>query len=256
MASAAKPHFNFRALGRLFLRHSLDLTYPPVCFSCRATTDEPGTVCADCWKQIRFIERPFCEKLGTPFSHDLGPGVLSPEAIADPPAYSRARAVARYETGPVSRLVHRLKYADHVELADAMGRWMARAGTEFLAADSLLVPVPLHRRRLFARRFNQAAVLASAISRFQPIQVDPLALKRLKPTIPQVGLTRSQRALNVQGAMSVPAEARSRVAGRNIVLVDDVLTSGATTDAAARALLRAGAAQVDVLVFARVVPDS
>lgn len=242
--------------GRSGANRFLDLTYPPVCIACRATINEPRTVCAECWKQIRFIERPFCEKLGTPFTHDLGPGVLSPEAIADPPSYSRARAVARYEEGPVSRLVHRLKYADHLDLAEPMGRWMARAGAELLEPGSLLVPVPLHRRRLFVRRFNQASVLAHSVAGWTSAKVESLALRRVKPTIPQVGLTRSQRALNVQGAMTVPAEARSRISGRNLILVDDVLTSGATTDAAARALLRAGAARVDVLVFARVVQDS
>src|ERR1700712_4480160 len=97
-----------RALGRVLL----DLAYPPSCIACLAATAEPRTLCATCWTRVRFIERPFCERLGTPFTHDLGPGALSPQAIADPPAYHRARAVARYEDGPAAQMVHRLKYGD------------------------------------------------------------------------------------------------------------------------------------------------
>ncbi len=241
-----------RSTGRTLL----DLAYPPGCIACREAVTEPGTLCASCWPKMRFIERPYCEKLGTPFTHDLGPGVLSPQAIADPPAYSRARAVARYEDGPVSQMVHRLKYTDRVELALPMGRWMARAGAELIEDRSVIVPVPLHRKRLFSRRFNQAALLAQAIAKYRLAEVDTTILRRTRPTLPQIGLTRAQRASNVQGAIQVAEEVRERIAGRKVVLVDDVLTSGATTDAASRTLLRAGAAQVDVLVFARVVRDA
>jgi ComF family protein len=130
---------------------------------------------------------------------------------------------------------------------------MARAGAELLDEADVLVPVPLHRMRLAARRYNQAMALARAISAACGVPADSFALERAKPTPPQVGLSRLQRAANVQGAFRVPEEARIRVAGRRVVLVDDVLTSGATTNAAARVLFRAGAAAVDVLVFARVV---
>ena len=234
-------------------RSLLDLLYPPSCMACRSPVAEAGNLCVACWTRIRFIERPYCERLGTPFTHDLGPGILSPSAIADPPAYGRARAVARYEEGPGSQLVHQLKYGDRIEIARPMGRWMARAGAELLETADLLVPIPLHRKRLFSRRFNQAAVLAGEISKNHPILVDTIALRRVKATPPQVGLTRAQRASNVQGAFRVDPSHRDRIVGRRIILIDDVLTSGATTDAAARILLRAGAANVDVLVFARVV---
>ena len=143
-----------------------------------------------------------------PFEHDLGDGLLSPDVMAHPPVWSRARAVARYEDGPARRLVHRLKYGDRLELAANMGRWMARAGAELLAEGQLLVPIPLHRRRLFSRRFNQAAALADAVSRASGVPADALALVRVKPTVPQVGLSRAQRADNVQGAFRVPEAAR------------------------------------------------
>lgn len=245
-----------RGLGvlRSLAGSALDLVYPPACLCCRAATADHGALCPACWGRISFIEKPFCDRLGTPFAYDLGiEGLLSPEAMAHPPAYARARAVARFEDGPVRQLVHRLKYHDRMELAEPLGAWMARAGGELLKQADLLVPVPLHRRRLLWRQFNQAHVLAAAVGRTCGRKVNPFLLRRVKRTAPQVGLSRAQRATNVQGAFAVPEEARPFVEGRAIVLIDDVLTSGATINAAARALLRAGAARVDVLVFARVV---
>jgi ComF family protein len=133
-----------------------------------------------------------------------------------------------------------------------MGRWIGQAGRELLAEADALVPVPLHWRRLWARRFNQSAVLAATVSRQTGVPVAADALKRVRPTAQQVGLSRTERAANVQGAFRVPGDGKAAVAGRRLVLIDDVLTSGATVDGCARALLRAGAANVDVLVFARV----
>ena len=231
----------------------LDLGLPPLCPSCREPIADQGGLCGPCWAKLSFITRPFCERLGIPFAYDPGPGVLSMQAIADPPAYRRARAAVRYDD--VSRvLIHGLKYSDRLDLAPMLGRWMARAGDALLEGADGLVPVPLHWRRLWARRFNQSAALAKIVSQESQVPVLGDALKRVKPTAQQVGLTASERALNVQGAFKVAD--RSRVAGRRLVLIDDVLTSGATIDACARALNRAGAAAVDVLVFARVVDAS
>ena len=171
--------------------------------------------------------------------------------MADPPVFARARAVARFEDGPARKLVHRLKYSDRAEIARPVARWMARAGADILADAELLAPVPLHPLRLWRRRFNQAAMLAREVARATGVPCDLGALLRVKATASQVGLTRTQRAENVQGAFRVADGATVR--GRNVVLVDDVLTSGATANAASRALLRAGAKRVDVLVFARVV---
>jgi ComF family protein len=133
-----------------------------------------------------------------------------------------------------------------------MGRWISHAGRELLAEADALVPVPLHWRRRWTRRFNQSAMLAAAVSATSGVPIAAAALKRVKATAQQVGLSRSERAANVQGAFRVPQEGKAAVVGRRLVLVDDVLTSGATIEACARALLRAGAANVDVLVFARV----
>ncbi len=240
--------------GRAFISRlagiALDTLYPPTCLACRAATDLHGALCPRCWSAMRFIERPYCERLGTPFEHDLGQGLISPQAMADPPVFARARAVARFEDGPARALAHRLKYSDRAELARPIARWMARAGAEVLADADLLAPVPLHPLRLWRRRFNPAA-LAAEISRQTGKPCDLSALLRVKATRSQVGLSRAQRAENVQGVFRVADGALVR--GRNIVLIDDVLTSGATANAASRVLLRAGAKRVDVLVFARVV---
>lgn len=234
-------------------RMALNLLYPPSCLACHGATSAPDTLCTACWRQIRFIERPYCERLGTPFAQDLGPGLLSPEAMADPPVWARARAVAGFDEGPARQLVYRLKYYDRMEIARPLGSWMARAGAELLEEADLLVPIPLHRMRLANRRFNQSMALADSISQNCGVPVEAFALERAKRSPPQVGLSRIQRAANVQGAFKVPQEKRQLIEGRRLVLIDDVLTSGATSNAAARVLLRAGAAQVDLLVFARVI---
>ena len=230
-----------------------DFAYPPCCLSCKAAVDEAGALCTACWVAMPFIERPFCERLGTPFAQDLGPGLLSPAAHSDPPVFARARAVATYEDGPARRLVQRLKFSDRLDLAPAMARWMARAGADLTAEADCVIPVPLHRFRLWSRRFNQAAALAQGVARLAHVPYAPLVLKRVKRTRPQVGLTREARAANVQGAFRVEPSAAHVIAGARVLLVDDVLTTGATLNAASRVLLRAGAVRVDVLTFARVV---
>jgi ComF family protein len=236
---------------RAFLGRALDVALPTLCPACREPVGGDG-LCGSCWAKLSLIAPPYCERLGIPFAYDPGPGVLSMQAIADPPAYYRARAAVRYDE--IARvLVHSLKYGDRLDLAPAMGRWMARAGRELLNDADALVPVPLHWRRLWARRFNQSALLAKAISEVSGAAVAETALKRVKATAQQVGLSQAERALNVQGAFRVPTERKADVAGRRLVLIDDVLTSGATSDACARALLRAGARSVDVVVCARVV---
>ena len=232
-------------------RMALDIALPTLCVACREPVHGEG-VCAACWARLSFIAPPFCPRLGIPFIYDPGPGLLSMEAIADPPAYQRARAAVRYDD--VARtLVHALKYQDRTDLAPAMGRWMARAGRELLGEADLLVPVPLHWKRSWSRRYNQSGALARVIERQSGVKVALEALRRVRPTAQQIGLSRSQRASNVQGAFQVAPDRKADIAGRRVVLIDDVLTSGATVDACARALLRARAASVDVLVFARVV---
>ena len=143
------------SIAHSLLRRMLDLALPPLCAACREPVEGRG-LCPACWSKLSFITRPYCERLDTPFVYDPGPGILSMEAIADPPAYNRARAAVRFDE--ISRaLVHALKYGDRLDLAPMMGRWISRAGRELLDEADALVPVPLHWRRLWARRFNQSA---------------------------------------------------------------------------------------------------
>jgi ComF family protein len=240
------------SFGRAALRIALDAALPPLCPACRTPLGDGGGLCPACWAKVSFIAPPYCDRLGIPFPYDPGPGVLSMQAIADPPAYGRARAAVHYDD-VASGLVHRLKYGDRLDLAATMGRWMAHAGRDLIEGADALVPVPLHWRRLWGRRFNQAAVLAQAIAATRPLPVLCEVLKRVRATPQQVGLSRSERAVNVQGAFAVTDDGKTAIAGKRLILIDDVLTSGATVDTCVRALLRAGAGNVDVLVFARVV---
>src|SRR5690348_5349819 len=233
------PAARLRGLFASTFRRALDVALPPLCPSCREPLGEGLGLCPACWAKLSLIEPPFCPRLGIPFAYDPGPGVLSMEAIANPPAYQRARAAVRYDD--VTRaLIHAYKYGDRLDLAPLIGGWMARAGRELLAEADALIPVPLHWRRLWARRFNQSATLARAISIEAGVPVIDDALQRVRPTVQQVGLSKSARAENVQGAFRVSADGKAKVTGRRLILIDDVLTSGATSDACARALLRAG----------------
>lgn len=244
-----------RALARLPWRRAwravVDLIVPPSCPACGARTADPATLCSACWRETKRISRPFCERLALPFSLDPGLDTISPAALAHPPRWDRARAAVLYE-GPATQLVTGLKFGDRLEVAPFLAAEMARAGVDILRDADALVPVPLHPRRLFQRRFNQAAVLAHGVSRRSSVPVLVNVLRRVKATPPQIGLTKEGRARNVVGAFAVPAAKRAAITGQRLVLVDDVLTTGATLEACARVLRRAGAASVDVLVYARV----
>ncbi len=244
----AARHWPADAAGQL-----VSLIYPPVCAACAASTGEPNGLCGRCWSSLSLIERPYCERLGTPFTLDIGGQLISPAAMADPPVFARARAVCGYDD--VARmLVHKLKYSDRIELSLTMGAMMTLAGRELLADADVIVPVPLHRWRLWRRRFNQSAALAQVIAEKTGTPLDLTALSRVKRTRPQVGLSRHERAENLQGALKVTADAGQRIDGKRVLLIDDVLTTGSTANASSRALLRSGATAVDLLTFTRVIP--
>lgn len=229
------------------------LLFPPVCAGCRRIVATPGTLCSFCWPRLRFLEQPWCAVLGTPFTHDMGEGAISPAAIASPPPFARARSAVVY-SGVARQMVQALKFHDRTEMAPWMARWMMRAGAELIAEADVVVPVPLHRRRFFWRRYNQSAELARAVCALSGRRFAPDALVRIKATRQQVGLGAREREENVRGAFRVLPEADIEVRGRRILLVDDVYTTGTTVSAAARSLRRAGAGAVDVLTFARVLP--
>ncbi|WP_425358810.1 ComF family protein [Aquibium carbonis] len=230
------------------------ILFPPLCGGCRTIVSIPGSLCGTCWRELRMIERPWCEILGTPFPVDMGEDAVSPAAIANPPAFDRARSAVAY-TGVARRMVQALKFNDRTDLAPWMAVWMLRAGTELTAQADIVVPVPLHRRRFLWRRFNQSAELGRAVARASGLRFEPDLVKRRRHTLQQVGLGRTERDENVRGAFVVDKASREAIRGRRILLVDDVYTTGATVSSVARSLKRAGAGGVDVLTFARVLPE-
>jgi ComF family protein len=233
----------------------LDLLYPPVCLSCDAPVASPDAICTDCFRALRPITAPMCPILGLPFEVSIGPGARSAEAIADPPPFERSRSAVVYNQ-VARRLVSRLKYGDRPELARLMARLTAQAGHQLWGDDAVLVPVPLHPGRQFHRRYNQSAELARALSRITGVPVDTALVRRKKATRQQVGLSADARQRNVGGAFAAHPELLLRLGGRRAILVDDVITTGATVKAVTRALKSAGAEKVDVASFARVVIGS
>ncbi|MEX3011384.1 ComF family protein [Hoeflea sp. TYP-13] len=237
------------------LRRAGDIIYPPACLGCGELTGEHGGLCGNCWSQLRPIEQPRCDVLGTPFSYDVGDAVLSADAIADPPPFAKARSAVLYDD--IARaLVHRLKYKDRTDLAGVMAGWMVRSGEDAIAGADAVLPVPLHRARLLMRRYNQSAELARALASRAGLPYLPSVLFRTRATRQQVGLGSQARADNVRGAFTVPEGRIAEIAGKSLLLVDDVYTTGATVKSASRALLKAGAGKVFVLTFARVAPGN
>lgn len=229
-----------------------DILVPPACPVCHQAQAEDDGLCPRCWQGLEFIRKPICAVSGMPMAVDLGDEAVCLPVQIHPPPYAKARAAFAYN-GSAAALVKRLKFGDRPELAAFLARFMIAAGRDVLTPDAVLVPVPLHRRRLFLRRFNQAAELCRAIQNMTGHEIFYQSVARIKPTRQQIGLTRAGRKRNLAGAFAVPEKARAHIKGRTLVLVDDVLTTGATVEALAKLLLRAGAGQVHVLTLARVV---
>jgi ComF family protein len=227
-----------------------DLVLPPVCVHCHEPIADHRRLCAACWREIDFITPPLCDRLGIPLSHgDEGGRTLSAQAICGPPAFDRARAAARFG-GVMRNLIHGFKYADRHEVVEMLARMMHLAGAELLADADLLMPVPLHRWKLWQRRYNQAAMLAWRLASVTGHPVDMTSLCRARPTRSQVGLSAEERQANVSGAFTLAPGAADAIRGKRILLIDDVLTTGSTVGACALLLRHAGAKQVDCLAVA------
>jgi ComF family protein len=230
----------------------LDLLFPPLCLLCRIAVSEPRALCAACWNKITFIDGAVCDCCGLPFEIDPGPKSLCASCLARPPAFERARAATHYDD--VTRdVILALKRADRLEFTHLCALWLRHAGLPLFDETQIVVPVPLHRVRLWARRYNQSAVLAQRLSQLTGKQFDPFVLVRVRPTPSQGQMPSAKaRARNMRGAFQVPDRRVAAVRGRTVLLIDDVLTTGATIEACARALKRAGAQKVFVLTIARV----
>jgi ComF family protein len=247
-----QPTYSFKSWGRRFSRRVIDFLAPPKCLVCNEAVLEPASLCPSCWANLRFIDAPVCNVLGMPFAYDQGEGAISPAALADPPPWDRARAAVAYDEAS-RRIVHGLKYRDTMEAGLLMTRLMARAGQSLIQEADVIIPVPLHRFRLWSRRFNQAAFLSQQISRQFGRAYHTDVLLRTKASPSQVGLSFDERRKNVAKVFEVIPEGVGHIAGRRILLIDDVLTTGATVGSCSAVLKKAGAAHVDVLTFALVL---
>jgi len=241
-----------RGVGTMVLRAAVDAVLPPRCLGCGDVVEDTGTLCGPCWSGLTWLAPPACACCGFPFPYAAPAGTLCAACTRQPPAFDRARAVFRYDDASRG-LVLGFKHADETHAAPAFGRWLVRAGADLLADADLVAPVPLHRWRLLYRRYNQAALLAHAVSRSSGVRLAVDLLARRRHTPQQGRLSRLARQRNVRAAFALRPRWREAVAGRRVLLLDDVLTIGATVEECARVLRRHGAAGVDVLTLARVV---
>jgi ComF family protein len=231
----------------------LDSVLPPLCLACNEIVAEPGALCAACWPGFTFIAAPHCARCGAPFAEDLGPDAQCGACLKRPPRFRKARAALVYDDKS-RRLVLPFKHGDRTDMARGCGRWMTRAAGDLLAEAELIAPVPLHWRRLFTRRYNQALLLARAVAaRDRKLRIVPDLLRRARWTGSQAGLKAEERRKNVRRAFELHPRWTEAVRDKAVLLVDDVLTTGATAEACALTLQRAGARHVDVLTLARVI---
>jgi len=229
-----------------------DLIWPPVSPLSGAPVERAGALTGADFSKLHFIARPYCELCGAPFDYPAFEGMACAPCSAHAPVWAKARSVLVYDAASRG-LALSLKHAGRTDMVAAYGGWMARAGAEVLEGADALIPVPLHPSRLRSRRFNQSLLLALAVAKVSGVPVDAHALARTRRTGTQGGLTAKSRARNVAGAFEARSDAKARLTGKTLVLIDDVHTTGATLSACVRALKRAGAANVNALTLARVV---
>lgn len=249
----SKTFFKPAALAA-FWTSALDLLLPPRCIGSGEIVDAPGMISPAYWSQLGFIEKPFCACCGMPFGFETSDGALCGGCLENAPVFDAARAAVVYNDASRQAILD-FKYGDRLHAAQTFAGWMLRAGQELIAQSDVMVPVPLHARRLWQRRFNQSALLAAALAKIAGKAHAPGVLRRLKFTVPQKGLSRTERNDNVRNAFAIDARRAADIHGKNVLLIDDVFTSGATLNECARTLKGAGAAKVSVLTIARVTRE-
>ena len=239
---------------RGFLQKALDLLLPPRCLGTGEIVDTQGMITPAFWSQLTFIDTPYCQTCGLPFPYATPDGTLCAACIEEEPVFDTARAAVVY-CDASRQMILDFKYGDRLHAADTFLPWLSRAGAEMLADTDFIIPVPLHRKRLWQRRFNQSALLAQKLARHSGKTYLPGGMVRARHTIPQKGLSRKERHQNVKNAFAVPPAQAAIVKDKTVMIIDDVFTSGATLNECARILKKAGAEKVFVLTVARVTRE-
>jgi ComF family protein len=235
-----------------YWQQTLDIIFPPRCLLCHSLVSEIGALCASCWQKMTFNTPPHCAICSEPFPYEAGEAALCGNCIAKPPSFAKLHTVFHYDEHSKT-LIHNLKYGDKTHTARYFGTWMARVGQPSLAQADMLVPVPLHKFRLLRRHFNQAALLAREIGCISGVPVYPQLLLRTRHTPPQAGLSSKERIRNVRGVFKLHPNYATLVKDKHIILIDDVMTTGATLSACAKIVLKAGASKVSILTLAKTI---
>ncbi len=238
------------------IQTALKVIYPPRCLTCSTLVDSDFGLCGSCWRETKFINGAVCDACGIPLMGDFDSGTFYCDECqqANRP-WLRGRAALVYQ-GNGRRIVLGLKHADRQDIVGPASKWMAAAANDLVTSKTLLIPIPLHWSRLLKRRYNQAALLAQGVARELDLPCCPDGLMRIKRTLPLDGMGRDQRVTNLKGVLKMHPKRRRYFIGRQILLVDDVMTSGATLAEATKACLDAGAANVNILTLARVEKDA
>ena len=227
----------------------INFILPPLCPICNKRVDVPHMLCATCFKRLNFITKPYCQKCGRPFEFDIKGESLCAACMKDQPRYNKARSNLVYDEG-AKELILPFKHADRTDLAHILSEFLIREQGVLIDEAEIIIPVPLYITRLFKRRYNQSALLAKRICKIKHKQYEPRVLRRIKPTVSQGHMNKIERAANVKGAFAVFQP--DIIRDKKVLLIDDVMTTGATVNECTKVLMKSGASQVDILTVARV----
>ena len=230
----------------------IDYIFPPTCLLCNSFVDKQGTLCNICWVDVTFCPTSVCHICGLPFEYEVEEKTLCGNCVKLTPFFSHARYVCLYDD-KTKKLIFDLKYKDKTFLVPSLSKMIHNIGKEYIEACDYIIPVPLHKKRLYNRKYNQSAMIAKQIAKLSNKPMFPSLLTRKKNTISQTGLSQEKRIANVYNAFSVSKQYKMLVKNAHIVLIDDVLTTGATVNACSKTLIKSGAQKIDVLTFSRTV---